>query len=813
MKKQLSKLAIFALLLSTASCSDEQFAGDLTGGETTVTFNAQLPAGLQTRAAGDGLTATTLSYAVYEEGTTTPVITSEDEVNFVNGQATLSLKLAKGKTYDFLFWADAYGKGDAKNPYTVDFNTQTLTVNYDNALSNDESRDAFFGTAKVAVKGAVSQNIILKRPFAQLNIGTNDMADAKDSGLNTEALQSSVTVSGIFSSMNLMSGIPDPSTSTEVTFGFNDIPDESFTADGRSFDYLALNYLLVSDQKGLVNCEFLYTTDGATIDTKTIDNVPVQRNYRTNIFGSLLTGSVDFDITIEPDFTTPDFNYQELLLAAKNGGKVVLTSDVTITESLVIAENVHTVVDLNGHNIINNTSVPDSPGSDLGNTTVFTIQNGATLDIRGEGNIQAVSTEPNQDGYRMAVYALSGSKVNIYGGNFYNNQNYNNGNAQLDLIYADGNAVINIYGGRFESACANSRGYWVLNLKDNSNAAINVYGGTFVNFDPSNSQTENPAKNFVADGYSSVKISEEPSPYGTYQVVKGIGAANLNDLKTAIEKLAVNGGELTIPASATIDISGLNSALVIEHPTTITIDGKLTSNKEDVNLINRSELTLQGNGSVAMARRVVENHGTLTVNGGTYSTTVNIGGTAFWNNSEDAVMTLNDVTVNASFFAVAGMGEININGGTISSTSSNKNGEWAYCIRAQQGGKMTIKDATVKGVQGCIASIENSYITVENVNVEARNSEPSRQDAFYALYAASKGIIEVISGDFYSDRTPCCMASNDDIEFNPNGGFVLKGGRYSSKPVEPTGNEWAPETGFKYSETGDSTYPYAIVAE
>ena len=812
MKKQLSKLAIFALLLSTASCSDEQFAGDLTGGETTVTFNAQLPAGLQTRAAGDGLTATTLSYAVYEEGTTTPVITSEDEVNFVNGQATLSLKLAKGKTYDFLFWADAYGKNDPKNPYTVDFNTKTLAVDYEKALSNDESRDAFFGKATVTVKGAVSENIILKRPFAQLNIGTNDMAAAKASGLNTGALQSSVEVSGIFNSMNLMTG--EVSGSSEVNFGFNAIPKEKFTANGRTFDYLALNYLLVSGEKGLVNCKFSYT-DGATTDTKTmtIDNVPVQRNYRTNIFGSLLTGSVDFDITIDPDFDTSDYNYQELLLAAKNGGKVVLTSDVKITESLVIAENVHTVVDLNGHNIINNTSVPDSPGSDLGNTTVFTIQNGATLDIRGEGNIQAVSTEPNQDGYRMAVYALSGSKVNIYGGNFYNNQNYNNGNAQLDLIYADGNAVINIYGGRFESACANSRGYWVLNLKDNSDAAINVYGGTFVNFDPSNSQTENPAKNFVADGYSSVKISEEPSPYGTYQVVKGIGVANLNDLKAAIEKLAANGGELTIPASATIDISNLNSALAINHPTTITIDGKLTSNNNAVRLINNSELTLQGNGSAIMGNNVVENRGTLTVNGGTYSTTVNNKGTAFLNNSEDAVMTLNNVTVDASYFAIAGTGEININGGTISSTSSNKYGAWAYCIRAEQGGKMTIKDATVKGVQGCIASIGNSYITVENVNVEARNSDSSHQDAFYALYAASKGIIEVISGDFYSDRTPCCMASNDDIEFNPNGGFVLKGGRYSSKPVGPTGNEWAPEAGFKYSETGDSTYPYAIVAE
>ena len=326
MKKQLCKLAIFALLLSTASCSDEQFAGDLTGGETTVTFNAQLPAGLQTRVAGDGKTATTLSYAVYEQGETTPVITSEDEVTFVNRHATLSLKLAKGKTYDFLFWADSYEKDDAENPYDVDFATQTLTVNYDNALSNDESRDAFFGTANVTVKGAVSENITLKRPFAQLNIGTNDMEDAKAS-LNTEALKSSVKVLGIFSSMNLMTG--GVSNSVEVTFGSSAIPKEKFTVGDNEYDYLALNYLLVSDQKGLVNCEFTYT-DGATTDTRTIDNVPVQRNYRTNIFGSLLTGSVDLGITIEPDFNTPDFG-----VAAPWDGKTVTEPKQTETDILI----------------------------------------------------------------------------------------------------------------------------------------------------------------------------------------------------------------------------------------------------------------------------------------------------------------------------------------------------------------------------------------------------------------------------------------------------------------------------------------------
>ena len=178
----------------------------------------------------------------------------------------------------------------------------------------------------------------------------------------------------------------------------------------------------------------------------------------------------------------------------------------------------------------------------------------------------------------MAVYALSGSKVNIYGGNFYNNQNYNNGNAQLDLIYADGNAVINIYGGRFESACANSRGYWVLNLKDNSNAAINVYGGTFVNFDPSNSLTENPAKNFVADGYSSVKISEEPAPNGTYRVVEGTGAASETDIITALG----NGKELiTLAADVTVDpakFASVTKSTIDLNGQTLTFGNKVTLN-------------------------------------------------------------------------------------------------------------------------------------------------------------------------------------------------------------------------------------------
>ena len=784
-------MALATLLLGT-SCSNEEQTNDVGSGDAVVTLKAQLPAGLQTKTIGDGLTATTLSYAVYAAGSQTPLLTSEDEVTFTNGQAILALNLASGKSYDILLWADAYDKDDANNPYTVNFNTQELTVDYTNALSNEEARDAFYGKVTVEVKGAITENVTLTRPFAQMNIGTNDMKEAQATVLDVANLKTSVTVKGVYSNLNLMSG--EVGNDAEVTFALNNIPQETFMAKGETYDYLALNYLLVDTDKTLIDCKFSYT-DGKINGNKTFSNVPVQRNYRTNIFGALLTGAVDFDITIEPDFEG-SHDYLLLQLAAQNGGKVTLTEDVTLDAPLTVAAEKNMIIDLNGKTL-------ENKGYGVA------LQVAGNLTINGDGTVKGGS-----GGNNVTVAVVPGGTVTINGGNYTVGPDANN--SANSCIYSTGGDIY-INGGTFESEAAYNGKYYVLNLQNGSGGSIVCTGGTFKNFDPADGDDHDQPTNFVADGYSSVKISNELLPNGTYQVVKGIGVSDLDDLKAAIAELTTKGGDLVIPAIATIDMSSLNSALTINHPTTITVDGTITSNVEAVNLVNRSELTIKGSGSVNFARRVVENYGTLTVEGGTYSTTVNNGGTAFWNNSEDAVMTLNDVTVNASFFAVAGPGKININGGTIASTSSNKYGSWAYCIRAQQGGQMTIKDATIKGVQGCIASIDNSYVAVENVKVEARNSKSGKQDAFYALYAASEGVIEVISGDFYSDRTPCCYASDDDIETNPMGSFVLKGGRYSSMPkidtgVDPLVNA-TPAAGYKFVTISESPYVLEIVPE
>ena len=105
--KQVFLCAFAAGAVLLASCSREDVTASQDGDTGVVTFNAQLPEGLATRAIGDGTTATTLSYAVYASGETTPLITSEDEITFSALKATVTLRLAVNKSYDVIFWADA----------------------------------------------------------------------------------------------------------------------------------------------------------------------------------------------------------------------------------------------------------------------------------------------------------------------------------------------------------------------------------------------------------------------------------------------------------------------------------------------------------------------------------------------------------------------------------------------------------------------------------------------------------------------------------------------------------------------------------
>jgi len=500
------------------------------------------------------------------------------------------------------------------------------------------------------------------------------------------------------------------------------------------------------------------------------------------------------------------------------GGSVALSEDVTISAPLVVESGKTVEIDLNGHDIINTTSLPDTDPR-YGNTTVFEVKGDATLNIKGDGDVKAIGTNLNEDGYRMAVYAYGDAQVNIYGGNFSNDQDYNNHQAQLDLIYADQNAVINIYGGTFESKSANDRGYWVLNLKDGSNAAINVYGGTFVNFDPSNSMTENPVKNFVVATSTTVKVSEDPQPNGSYEVVPEGGVVSVpievNDAESLIEALS-NPVVANIEVASSIDLSEKSAEeLTFEEYKTIDIKEGVTIRLGQTNCLTAEKgLTLTGKGTIDNTSEDNSDLGNgyqkslIHVKGGEciidgvtlvndpkyhwHGSSYNSAAIAYWN---DADVTIKNARIISGEFTVCGMGrdvangEISLVDSYFESTSSNKdNGvHWAYAMRLY-GSKIRIDNCEVKGIQGGI-SIEGCQDAVINGGKYYTENTPGQKDAFYALYITNGARVTIMDGAFSAANdwsglqiggTSAVVSGDNDADL-PAGNVILRGGKFSGK--------------------------------
>ena len=335
MKKILFGLSAFTMLFATSCQKDVAFDTNVEE-SAVVSFNIDTP-DLATRAYSDGATATVLQYAVYDaQGNELTDLTVTDAT--INGSAKVELQLTTGNTYSVIFWAAA-----PNAPYTVDFANKTMTVDYTAAVSNDEARDAFYKYYTFTVKGAQTETIELRRPFAQLNIGTADYAASTSAGYTPT--QSAVTVKNVYSTLDLVGGIVSNEVAAE--FALADIKkDETFPVAG--YEYLAMNYLLVASDKETVEVEFTYT-DGTNEKTRTVGSVPVQRNYRTNIYGNLLTSDVDINVEIKPDYNEPAHELDALHKAALNGGTITLTEDVVLTTPLEIVSEL--VIDLNGKTI------------------------------------------------------------------------------------------------------------------------------------------------------------------------------------------------------------------------------------------------------------------------------------------------------------------------------------------------------------------------------------------------------------------------------------------------------------------------------
>ena len=508
--KPIKCLAAAALTLLAVSCNKEQVAEVPDGQLVDVTFTAALPGEMATKAIGDGQTAKTLYVSVYENDDAKTKLELDKTATFTDLKTQVTFSLVKGKTYNFVFWAQA-AEGA---PYDVT-DLKNIKISYEGAEANDEKRDAFYATRKeLKVNGALTETIKLYRPFAQVNFGTADYDAAVAAGVKpVKSVFTATDVATIFDTFEA----EGKEAEDVVTFTKSALPGETLVTKAGDYKWMTMNYIIPVGKQGEkhisnVTAEFV-AEDGVSV-TASAPQAPVQNNYRTNILGNLLTSQVIFNIEIVPIFNVPDNdidivnvkNEASLRALFATGGEATLAADLDLGETVSVAAGKEVTLDLNGKTIKNSTDLWDSPTKEANNWSLFSVK-GGSLTIKGAGTLQA----KENDCY--AVDVMDGGKVVIEDGTYV-------GNVHAVYVF-EGTAEIK--GGKYSiqqpSGLPSPYGY-VLNCYDanrkNGTAKIMVSGGEFEKFNPADCAAEGAHTNFLADGYMSVEAEE-----GVWTVVRG----------------------------------------------------------------------------------------------------------------------------------------------------------------------------------------------------------------------------------------------------------------------------------------------------
>lgn len=271
MKKLLQHIQVLAMLVlvsaGVVSCSK-----DLPEvGDAEVSFTATLPAGSRTRAFGDGTGVDTLVVGVFNGSG------EVDRKTFpVNGSTVdVSLTLAQGQTYSFVFWVYNKDSGiyDTDDLTGIKMNAQGQPATFKKA----EAADAFFAVVKdVAITGNSSRSVELVRPLAQINVGTTG-----------KAVAATFTVKGVPDTFHPFTNTVSGETNytwdfTGTTEDFTEATTEKFTVDGVEYNYLAMGYLFAPVEGMQVEAELSLMDNGQVIK---LPQVELQANRRSNIIG------------------------------------------------------------------------------------------------------------------------------------------------------------------------------------------------------------------------------------------------------------------------------------------------------------------------------------------------------------------------------------------------------------------------------------------------------------------------------------------------------------------------------------------------
>ena len=613
MKKLFFAMAAMAAMLT--SCSKDDAFGGLSHGK--VTFEVSTPE-LTTRAYGDGKTATTLHYAVYdmvEDVTNGKLVKYEKLPNKLSElKTTVTIDLVEGRTYEVAFWAES-----PESPYV--FEPEEKKVCYkqiDNLTANNENYDAFFAYygddegENVTVGGNVS--VTLTRPFAQLNVATNDTIIANN--LDVEVNETGIEVYA-YTSLNLKSGnVSEPET---LDFALNGKMAGELAND---FDWLTMNYILVKERAN-VGVTFNFSDELGRNYTRQYTAVPVERNHRTNILGKVLTDPTIFSVDIDHNMAGDDIIIGDFLVGSDyyTDFAVAVAKAIEEKKILTLMQNAlfdvgnkpitidggaTLTINLNGHTICGVTDNDDVASLFVVNGTLivknvsYGSANAATSAAPAALTTRAVDTRGTITFEKddAAIFTVAnGGTLTI------NNANIISSDIPVIVDNSgDGQIVVNISDSKLTSG-GNSPAFWV---KDNSDAKLDNLSLNI--FDDVNNNTFEGDIKF-GDGDTSYTVNNKG--YQTDNKTFWNGYYDVNSWDEFTAALAANATKIKLKGNITYEGS---SSYNLKNDVVVEMNGKTftTGNASNTWLnIMGSKATFKGG--------IIEGKVYVQKNGGTYS--------------------------------------------------------------------------------------------------------------------------------------------------------------------------------------------------
>lgn len=255
------------MMVSIQSCTDNTKEVDL----VEVNFTAILPMDARTRSFGEAEQINTLVVGVFDNEN---IEIYRESFPINDTSAEVKLALALNQTYNFVFWA----YDDNQNIYNMDnltaikMNTLTAPITFEQA----EAADAFYAIQQdVTITGDRTCPIELIRPLAQINVGTM--------GKNMMgAFTAKSTPDTFYPFTNTVSGESD------FTWTFGDTTTETFSVDGKIYNYLAMGYVFAPVTPSEISTELTLNDAGKSL-TIEFPKVVIEANSRSNIVGIFTT--------------------------------------------------------------------------------------------------------------------------------------------------------------------------------------------------------------------------------------------------------------------------------------------------------------------------------------------------------------------------------------------------------------------------------------------------------------------------------------------------------------------------------------------